>query len=149
MKPIKLSVRSLFIVAAILPATWGLSQVPTDRPSSASTRAPKVGESVLPAESSQQRQWNAQLRTLRQTEATLGEAHPSLSAVREQIAAIEQRLGLAVGQESDPARRARSSASNASMLADSDLRQLLVEMTNRIQQLEVRVKNLENVTRMH
>ncbi|QDT06257.1 hypothetical protein K227x_46660 [Rubripirellula lacrimiformis] len=148
MKTIKPSVRSLVIVAAILPATWGLSQVPVDSPRSASSRA-KFGQDVRTTESAQQREWKAQLRTLRQTEATLGNAHPSLPAVREQIAAIEKRLESAAGSEIDPARQARSSTPANSMLADADLRQVLAEMADRIQRLEARVKTLEDAIRVH
>ncbi len=90
------------------------------------------------------RQLASQLKNLRLSEATMGANHPSLAGVRKEIQAVKQRLatfkpndGLAVDSNRGP------TATTVDKMRDGELRQLVSQLLERIEQLERRIFVLE------
>lgn len=83
------------------------------------------------------------LRYLRRSESNMGDRHPSLPSVREEIKQVIQQLQawapLTPEASGDKGAQGRPSL----QMNDRDLRQLVIQMANRIEQLEARVKKLE------
>lgn len=96
------------------------------------------------------------LRNLRRTRANLGEKHPTLPVIEQAIAETERQLRAWLPSESgsdnpfrnldSPPRRARPVTpvdSENSVMNDTDVRQLVLRLHARIDQLEARVRTLE------
>ena len=85
-----------------------------------------------------------QLRSLRRTEANLGSRHPSLKSVREKIAQIKEQLAAWAPRVADTdGGRGKAVADAVPEMNERDLRQLILRMSAKVDQLEGRVRELE------
>jgi hypothetical protein len=102
----------------------------------------EVPESAMQTELG--RQLAARLRHLRRAESTMGQKHPSLRATQDEIAAVKERLA-AWGPGAQQGFRTNDQIlSNAvRSMNDADLRQLVFRMALKIEQLENRLRQVE------
>ncbi|EMI16538.1 secreted protein [Rhodopirellula maiorica SM1] len=85
-----------------------------------------------------------QLRNLRRSEASMGAGHPSLGAVRAEIEAVKQRLAtFADTSDANASQSQGDMAKSARAMTGDQLRELVVQMSVKIDQLERRIFVLE------
>ena len=90
------------------------------------------------------RQLAARLRHLRRAESRMGPKHPSLQATQDEIAVVKERLA-AWGQGAPPESRVNDQNILNAIRAtnDAELRQLVFRMALKIEQLENRLRRVE------
>jgi hypothetical protein len=108
------------------------------RPSGGSNIGDRIPEAALLTERG--RQLSEELRRLRRTESSLGERHPSIATVREKIAAVEEQLQAWLPK----AEGNRPLGERLPEMNPEDVKQLVLRLSAKIDQLERRVNALEN-----
>lgn len=116
----------VFLMAVIPAASWTIAQTRTDQSPEPSRPGVQFADpQLLSRMSKHKEQWNERLTRLREIKSSLGENHPSLEKVNEQIAEAEQ--GLEVWQRS---------LEDLLSMSDEDLRLFVVKLAIRVGQLE-------------
>ncbi|MCG8651006.1 MAG: hypothetical protein MI861_14300 [Pirellulales bacterium] len=104
--------------------------------------ADAIPEAALLTERGQQ--LAERLKYLRTAESNMGAKHPSRKKIQDEIKKVKEELSAwAPLQDSSSAEGQKSVAQALPAMNDRDLRQLILRMSGRIEQLEQRVEKLE------
>jgi len=140
-----LSLTSFVPAQTELPAPKATEPESTDKP---------IPEAALLTERG--RQLAQELKMLRRTRATLGSKHPTLPLIVKKIEAVEEQLEAwepAFGTPPPNPFQPQSSRSGSTRMSTSpqmneyDLRQMVIRLTRRVEELERRVSQLERAAR--
>lgn len=83
-----------------------------------------------------------ELKNLYRSKESMGPRHPSLSAVDKRIKSVKELLK-AFAPAENPFDSAQKNKDSSKMLNEFDLRQLVVQLTKRVEMLEKRIEELE------
>lgn len=133
-------------VSALLLVAWAANALPAQTGNSRADQSIESdGEAVPQAAllTERGRQLAQELQMLRRSRAAMGSKHPTLPLVNEKIAAIEEQLEAwepAYGETPDNPFDAEKAAPK---MNEYDLRQVVIRLSKRVEQLERRVTELE------
>ncbi|MCO8122479.1 hypothetical protein NHH03_12090 [Stieleria sp. TO1_6] len=90
------------------------------------------------------RQLAQELRMLKRSRANLGSKHPTLPLITKKIEAIEEQLEAWEPAMGEPAENPFHAENPKPQINDYDLRQMVIQLNKRVEQLEKRISVLEN-----
>lgn len=151
----RLAIAAFFLVPVLWTVTHGFTQPPNIPIDSQIADDPDVPKSALLTERG--RELAAHLVQLKRTSATLGGKHPSLEAIRQEIDEVKEQLkawaagsdaiaNAGAGAGARPGRSTRDleqAALETPTMNDQDLRQLVLRLAVKIDQLDNRMSRLE------
>jgi len=112
--------------------------------------ADEASADEAPPLSDQQRQVADELRLLKRAESRMGAKHPAVQDVRKKIADLTEQLEGMAAVSSQQKNQARPTQSlSIADMNDQQLRQLILRMAIKIEQLETRIETLERQRMVH
>ena len=146
MKKLSVLVVTLALITAAAWTAHSVAQPPASKsdsllPAPKTSGAFEVPEAALLTERG--RQLTHELQMLKRNRASMGARHPSLSEVNEKIQAVKETLAAWEPTIGDPANNPFRKEDASGQITEVDLRQLVIQMSKRIDELGKRVDLLE------